>query len=100
MLYIPNDCSPPRHIPFLVWGGLRATTDELWPINDPPLLLQYRTSRYSTSGASLQHVKYEYVYSSKPVTGKRECGKTTGASRASRGLLGLLFTNSMGGAYR
>ena len=35
ILYIPNDCSATEHLPFLVWGGVRATTGELWPRNGP-----------------------------------------------------------------
>ena len=35
ILYIPNDCSATEHLPFLVWGGVRATTGELRPRNGP-----------------------------------------------------------------
>ena len=33
ILYVPNDCSMTRHLPFLVWGGVWATTGELQPQN-------------------------------------------------------------------
>ena len=35
ILYIPNDFSATEHLPFLVWGGVRATTGELRPRNVP-----------------------------------------------------------------
>ena len=35
ILYIPNNCSTTGHLPLLVWGGIRATTGELQPQNDP-----------------------------------------------------------------
>ena len=35
ILYIPNDFSATEHLPFLVWGGVRATTGELRPRNGP-----------------------------------------------------------------
>ena len=28
-----NNCSATGHLPFVVWGGIRATTGELWPRN-------------------------------------------------------------------
>ena len=31
ILYIPNHCSTTLHLPFLVWGGIRARTVKLWP---------------------------------------------------------------------
>ena len=37
ILYIPNDCSTTGHLPFLVWGGVRATTGEVRPRNGPPM---------------------------------------------------------------
>ena len=37
ILYLPNDCSTTGHLPFLVWGGVQATTGELWPRNSPPV---------------------------------------------------------------
>ena len=35
ILYIPNDCSTTGNLPFLVWGGVQATTGEVWPRNGP-----------------------------------------------------------------
>ena len=35
ILYIPNDCFATRHFPFLVCGGVQATTGELWRRNCP-----------------------------------------------------------------
>ena len=37
ILYIPNDCSATEQLPFLVWGGVQATTGELRPRNGPPV---------------------------------------------------------------
>ena len=36
LLYISNNCSTTRHLPFLVWGGAQATTGKLRPRNGPP----------------------------------------------------------------
>ena len=33
ILYIPNNCSTKGHWPFLVWGGIQATTSQLQPRN-------------------------------------------------------------------
>ena len=37
ILYIPNNCSATGHLPFPVWGGVRATTGELRLRNCPPV---------------------------------------------------------------
>ena len=37
ILYIPNDCSTTGHLPFLVRGGVRATTGKLRQRNGPPV---------------------------------------------------------------
>ena len=34
---VPNDCSMTDHLPFLVCGGVRATTGKLRPRNCPPV---------------------------------------------------------------
>ena len=31
ILYIPNDCSSTGDVPFLVWGGVQATTGKVAP---------------------------------------------------------------------
>ena len=31
IIYIPNYCSTTGHLPFLVWGGVRATTKKQYP---------------------------------------------------------------------
>ena len=36
-MYVPNDCSATGHLPFLVWGGVQATTGELRPQNGLPV---------------------------------------------------------------
>ena len=46
-VYIPTDCSA-TDLPFLVWGGIRATTSEVRPQNCPA---QYaKRSHSATSG--------------------------------------------------
>ena len=37
ILYIPNDCSANGDLPFLVWGGVQATTGKLRQQNGNPV---------------------------------------------------------------
>ena len=58
ILYIPNNFSTTGHLPFLVWGGVRATTGELRPRNGPEYA---RRACSSTSGDSVYVIQVWHV---------------------------------------
>ena len=46
-VHVPNDCSATWHLTFLVWGGVRGTTDELVYGHDELVYDHVRCYNYS-----------------------------------------------------
>ena len=62
IVHISNDCSATGHLPFLVSGGVRATTGELRPRNLLETVFKDAShTRLSTSGASVQLFRVWHV---------------------------------------
>ena len=60
IIYMPNECFAPKHLPFLAWGGVQVTTGKVRPQNCLQNILHAQSM---TSGVSVQPFRVWYVQS-------------------------------------